>query len=67
MRASVNDHLIVRGHHVGDPDREALILEVHGKNGEPPYRVRWRDGHETTFFPSSDAVVEHPAGAQKDR
>jgi hypothetical protein len=23
------------------------------------YRVRWDDGHETTFFPSSDAIVDH--------
>ena len=59
MRASVNDRLVVRGHHVGDPDREAVILEVHGDNGSPPYVVRWGDGHQSTFFPSSDTVVEH--------
>jgi hypothetical protein len=61
MRASVNDRLVVRSHHVGDPDREAVILEVHGEDGAPPYLVRWSDGHESTFVPSSDTIVEHHA------
>jgi hypothetical protein len=62
MRASVNDRLVVRSHHVGDSDRDAVVLEVRGKNGEPPYLVRWSDGHESVFFPSSDTVVEHRPG-----
>ena len=61
MQASVNDRLVVRGHHIGDPDRQAVVLEVHGANGSPPYVVRWSDGHESTFFPSSDTAVEHHA------
>jgi len=32
---------------------------VHGEDGAPPYLVRWSDGHQSVFFPSSDAVVEH--------
>ncbi len=63
MRAEIGDELIVRGRHVGDEDREGTILEIHGVNGAPPYVVRWRDGHESVFVPSSDTVVEHrPAG-----
>jgi hypothetical protein len=62
MRASVNDRLVVRSHHVGDSDRVAVVLEVRGRNGEPPYLVRWSDGHESVFFPSSDTVVEHHPG-----
>jgi hypothetical protein len=61
MKASVNDRLIVRGHHVGDSAREAVIIEVEGADGAPPYRVRWSDGHESIFVPSSDTVVEHRA------
>lgn len=59
MRAHVGDRLVIRGHHVGNRDREAEILEVHGENGSPPYLVRWSDdGHEALIFPGSDAVVE---------
>lgn len=59
MRASAGDRLVIHGHHVGEPDRRAEILEVHGREGAPPYLVRWDDGHESTFFPASDATVEH--------
>lgn len=59
MEASVGDQLVVRSHHVGEPDREALVLECHGSNGAPPYVVRWSDGHESVFFPSADTLIEH--------
>jgi hypothetical protein len=60
MQTKVGDRLVVRGHHVGQPDRDGEIIEVRGKDGGPPYVVRWDDtGHETLFFPGSDAVVEH--------
>ncbi len=60
MRASVGDRLIVRGHIVGEADRDAEILEVHGEDGQPPYLVRWDDdGHEGLIFPGSDVVIEH--------
>ena len=59
MRDGVGDELIVKGHHVGDADRQGVITEVHGADGSPPYLVRWTDGHESSFFPSSDTVVEH--------
>lgn len=60
MRANVGDRVVIKGHHVGDPDRDAEVLEVKGENGAPPWVVRWSDdGHEGLFFPGSDAVVEH--------
>ena len=60
MHASVGDRMVIKGHRVGEPDRDAEILEVHGQDGTPPYVVRWSDdGHEGLFFPGSDAVVEH--------
>ena len=58
MRAHAGDALLIRGHHVGDQDRQAVIIEVHGADGAPPYLVRWEDGHESVYFPSCDAVVE---------
>jgi len=60
MWARVGDRLIVKGHSVGDPDRDAEILEVRGPDGGSPFVVRWADtGHETLFFPGSDATIQH--------
>lgn len=53
---------MIRGHHVGEPIRDGEILETRGPEGGPPYIVRWGDtGHETLFFPGSDALIEHLA------
>lgn len=70
MRAKVGDRLVIRGHRVGEPERDARILEVRGQRGEPPYLVEWSDdGHVSLVFPGSDAVIVHPgrsrAGAAK--
>jgi hypothetical protein len=67
MRAHTGAGLLGRGHHVGESDRQAVIIEVHGVDGAPPYLVRWEDGHESVFFPSSDATVERvPSGDRAD-
>ena len=59
MHADVGDRLVIKGHHVGESDRKAEILEVHGDDGGPPFVVRWDDdGHEGLFFPGPDATVE---------
>jgi len=58
MRAHVGDRLIIKGHHIGEPDRDAEILEVRGPDGGPPYVVRWEeDGHQGFFFPGP--AIEH--------
>jgi hypothetical protein len=59
MKAQVGDELVVKGRHVGDPDRTGVIIEVIGQAGGPPYLVRWSDGHESSFFPTSGTVAEH--------
>ncbi len=60
MQVSQGDRIIIRGHRVGEPDRDCEVLEVRGSDGGPPYLVQWGDsGHETLFFPGSDAVVQH--------
>jgi hypothetical protein len=60
MDANVGDRIIIRGHHTGQPVRACQVLEVRGSEGGPPYVVRWDDrGHETLFFPGSDATVVH--------
>ena len=59
MKAHVGDELVVKGRHVGDPDRTGTVIEVHGEDNGPPYLVRWDDGHETSFYPTSGTVAEH--------
>lgn len=60
MRAAVGDRIIVRGSHLGTPDRSAIVLAVEGADGAPPYRVRWDDDdHQSVFVPGADALVEH--------
>jgi len=59
MRAVTGDELIVKGLHVGDGDRQGVIIEIRGEEGAPPYLVRWRDGHESMFFPTTGTAVEH--------
>jgi uncharacterized protein DUF1918 len=67
MQAAVGDRLHIHGHNVGDPDKMGEIVEVHGKAGEPPYVVRFDDGHTGLVFPGPDAVIEHPGRAGGDR
>ena len=67
MHATVGDRIVVRGHRVGEPDRDAQILSV-GPGGGPPYRVRWDDsGHESLFFPGNDASIEHFEHASEEK
>jgi hypothetical protein len=60
LRAEPGDRLVISGHHQGEPERDAEILEVLGENGAPPFIVRWSDdGHVSRLYPGSDAFVEH--------
>jgi hypothetical protein len=66
MKASVGDRLVIKGHHVGEPDRDAEIVEVRGSEGDPPYLVRWSDdGHVGLVFPGTDAALQHLERAGK--
>jgi hypothetical protein len=57
MRAIVGDRLVINATHVDGPVRDGEVVEVRGKDGEPPYVVRWSDGHEGLVYPGPDAVV----------
>ena len=60
MKAYVGDRIVVKGHHIGDAERDGEVLEVRGPDGGPPYLVRWGDtGHTALFFPGPDAWVQH--------
>ena len=60
MKACEGDRIVIRGHRIGEPNRDCEELEVRGLDGGPPYLVRWDEsGQDALFFPGSDAVVEH--------
>lgn len=66
MHATVGDHIVIRGHHIGEHDRDCEVIEVRGSDGGPPYLVRWGDsGHESLFFPGPDATLRRPEPAQR--
>jgi hypothetical protein len=65
VEAHVGDRIVIKSHHLGQPDRDCEVVEVRGQEGGPPYLVRWGDsGHETLFFPGPDAVVHHSEHAE---
>ena len=60
MHASDGDRIVIHGHRTGEPDRDGEVLRVLGSDGGPPYVIRWGDsGHESIFFPGSDATIQH--------
>jgi Domain of unknown function (DUF1918) len=59
MKASVGDRIDISGKHAGEEGRHGEIVAVRGYDGDPPYMVRWDDGHEGLFFPGPDAAVQH--------
>ena len=61
------DLIVVSGHHVGEPERIGEILEVLGEPAHERFRVRWDDGHESIFYPGSDAHVQHKVTKRKEK
>ncbi len=63
LRAEPGDRLVIHGHHLGEPERDAEVLEARGAGGGAPFLVRWGDtGHTTLLYPGSDARVQRPRG-----
>jgi hypothetical protein len=57
MRAQVGDRLIVEARTDHSAGRSGVVVEVRGEDGQPPYVVRWDDGHEGLCYPGPDAHV----------
>jgi hypothetical protein len=62
MKAQKGDELLRHGRVVGQHDEVGEIVEVMGTAGEPPYRVKFQDGHEGVVSPGPDCVVRHHTG-----
>lgn len=61
--AKVGDHVVIRGHAIGQHERRGRIVEARGADGGPPFMVQWLDDphdepHSVLFFPGPDADVE---------
>lgn len=65
MHANVGDEIVVEGAQLGHPRRTGVVLEVREQGGVVHYRVRWADGHETIYFPGSDAHVVQSGASRK--
>jgi Domain of unknown function (DUF1918) len=61
------DRLIVESERVGEPPREGVILEVLGAEGGLHYRVRWENGHESSFYPSGGSISILPKADKAKR
>ncbi len=55
----IGDELVVDAPSIDEVVRKGEILEVLDTGGVRHYRIRWDDGHESTYFPGSDAHVLH--------
>ncbi len=65
MKGHVGDEIIVEGRNLGDLAREGEVLEVLETGGVTHYRVRWDDGTDCIFFPSSDAHFVRPGAVKR--
>jgi len=57
MKAHQGDRIILAAKHTDEPTRDGEVLEVRGANGEPPYLVRWSDGHTGLMYPGPGSVL----------
>ena len=67
MAAKKGDRIVVESEQVGQPTREGDILEVIEGSVRARYRVRWSDGHESTFSPSLGSARIESAPSRKSR
>jgi hypothetical protein len=44
---------------VGQHDKVGEIVEILGQEGNPPYRVRFEDGHTGICSPGPDTEIRH--------
>jgi hypothetical protein len=59
MDVQIGDQVVVESRKIGEHRRTGEVLEVLKAPGKEHYRVQWDDGHETIFYPSSDASITH--------
>jgi Domain of unknown function (DUF1918) len=58
MHATVGDRVHIMSRNVGMQEHIGEILQVRGPGGEPPYLVRFVDGHESLVYPGPDCIIK---------
>jgi Domain of unknown function (DUF1918) len=58
----IGDVIHIEGRTLEDRPRAGEILEVLGTGDHTHYRVRWDDGHESIYYPSSDSTIRQSIG-----
>ncbi len=57
MRAQLGDHIIIAASHIDQATRDGEVIEVRGKDGAPPYLVRWADGRTGLLYPGPGSIL----------
>ncbi|MDT0214781.1 DUF1876 family protein [Rothia sp. ARF10] len=57
MRALPGDHIILATPTIEGALREGEVIETRGADGQPPYLVKWTDGHEGLLYPGPGSVL----------
>lgn len=65
MNGKLGARIVVAAMRTGQPQREGVILEVLTPGPNEHYRVRWADGHESTFFPTAGCATILAGPAQR--
>ncbi|HSP08508.1 MAG TPA: DUF1918 domain-containing protein [Candidatus Dormibacteraeota bacterium] len=52
-QGKIGDRISMESERIGQSAREGVIQEVLGAGDNSHYRVRWDDGHESTFYPTA--------------
>jgi hypothetical protein len=57
MKAHSGDRIILAASHIDQATRHGEVIEVRGKDGDPPYLIRWADGHTGLLYPGPGAIL----------
>lgn len=58
MHTNVGDKILIGGRTIGGiKGWVGEILEVCGSKGDPPYLVRFNNGHEALVYPGPDTII----------
>ena len=65
MKAHQGDRIILAASHIEEPTRDGEVLVVRGEDGEPPYVVRWADGHTGLLYPGPGSILRMGPDAEQ--